>query len=351
MALYKRENSKYWWMKFTFDGQVIRQSCQVANRRDALTVESAFRTQLALGKIGIKPKEKAPTFREAAADFLKVAKLEHLQKPRSFVRIEYCCKSLVRFFGDIKVDRIERKDVEKFIQWRSNQTSKKTGKPITGDSVNGELIVLKTIFKRLVSANVITHSPARDIKQLSKNERNFHVLTDDEEKIYLLAAPQPLQDVAALMLQTGMRPSEIYTLNRQSVNIEKGFIQLAGGKTKSSNRKVWLSSRAKELLQFRLDKFKGNYLFPKGETDSAGPTYELNDTHSETLKRNGLKFRIYDCRHTFATRVLESGIDLVTLASMLGHSNLNEVMRYAHPSETRKKEAADQMQKRITKAV
>jgi hypothetical protein len=65
MALYKRENSKYWWMKFHFDGQLVQQSTKCSNKRDALTVESAFRTQLALGQIGIKPKAKAPTFKQA----------------------------------------------------------------------------------------------------------------------------------------------------------------------------------------------------------------------------------------------------------------------------------------------
>jgi integrase len=104
-------------------------------------------------------------------------------------------------------------------------------------------------------------------------------------------------------------------------------------------------------LSYRLEKFKGEYLFPKGEKDFRGATYQLNTQHRETLKRVGLKFRLYDCRHTFATRILESGVDLLTLASMLGHSSLDEVMRYAHPSETRKKDAANQMQKRIAKAV
>jgi site-specific recombinase XerD len=64
-----------------------------------------------------------------------------------------------------------------------------------------------------------------------------------------------------------------------------------------------------------------------------------------------LKFRLYDCRHTFATRVLENGIDLLTLASMLGHSNLSEVVRYAHPSETRKNDAIKLMQGKTAKAV
>lgn len=351
MALYKRDGSKFYWMKFTFNGLVVRQSCQVTNRRDALMIESAYRTQLALGTVGIKPKEKAPTFNQAITDFLKMSKIEHSQKPNSFVRIEYSCQSLKKFFGQTKVDRIEPKDIEKFIVWRSGQISKKTNKPITRDTINLELIALKTIFKRLVSANVLTKSPARDIKQLAPNERNFHVLTNDEEKIYLFAAPQPLQDVATLMLETGMRPSEIYNLKRQNVNVEKGFIQIENSKTKSSNRKVWLSEQTSKILHSRIDKFKGEYLFPKGEKDGTGATYQLNTQHRETLKRTKLKFRLYDCRHTFATRVIENGIDLLTLASMLGHSSLDEVMRYAHPSETRKKDAANQMQKRVAKAV
>ncbi|MCU1438994.1 MAG: hypothetical protein JWP66_2081, partial [Naasia sp.] len=101
----------------------------------------------------------------------------------------------------------------------------------------------------------------------------------------------------------------------------------------------------------RLGKFTGVYLFPKGDKDGELPTYQLNDQHRTTIKRVNLKFRLYDCRHTFATRAIESGIDLLTLAHLLGHSSLDEVMRYAHVNETRKNEAIQQMQKRAAKAV
>ncbi len=351
MALYKRPNSKFWWMKFTFGGELVQQSTKVANKRDAATIESAYRTQLALGKIGIKAKVKAPTFKQAVTDFLKMSKLEHAQKPNSYARIDHSCQTLKKFFGETKVDRIEPKDIEKFIQWRSRQTSRKTKELITRDSINNELIVLKTIFKRLVSSDILSKSPARDIKQLAANERSFHVLTPDEEKVYLLACSQPLQDIAALMLETGMRPVEIYKLKRQNVNIEKGFLQIENGKTKSSNRKVWLSDKASDILKIRIDNCRDEYLFTKNDKDSSEPLFQINKIHVKTVNRIGLKFRLYDCRHTFATRVLDSGIDLLTLASMLGHSSLNHVMRYAHPSETRKNEAIQQMQRKVAKAV
>jgi integrase len=351
MSLYKRANSKFWWMKFTFDGELVQQSTKVANKRDALTIEAAFRHELALGRIGIKPKGKTPTFKQAVADFLKMSELEHAQKPNSFVRIEYACNPLKQFFGETKVDRIEREDVEKFILWRSRQTSRKTKDLITRDSINNELIALKTIFRRLVSREVISKSPAADIKQLAANDRSFHVLTPDEEKIYLLACSQPLQDVASLMLETGMRPVEIYKLKRQAVNLEKGFLQIENGKTKSSNRKVWLSDKALNVLRVRIENCKGNYLFPRNDKDNDAPLFQINKIHVKTVNRIGLKFRLYDLRHTFATRVLDNGTDLLTLASMLGHSSLNHVMRYAHPSETRKNEAIQQMQKKAAKAV
>ncbi|WP_158945238.1 tyrosine-type recombinase/integrase [Granulicella sp. S190] len=58
----------------------------------------------------------------------------------------------------------------------------------------------------------------------------------------------------------------------------------------------------------------------------------INNAHDRAVKKSKVTpFRLYDCRHTFATRPVESGIDLVTLAAMLGHSKINMVLRYAHP--------------------
>ncbi|MBA2493944.1 MAG: hypothetical protein H0V31_04525, partial [Acidobacteria bacterium] len=120
MALYKRPDSKYWWMKFYFGGSLIQQSTKCSNKRDAATIESAYRTQLALGRIGIKPKVKAPELEKAVEDFLKWAKVKH-QDSVTYKRYYFACQTLKNFFGKTKVDCIETKDVEKFITWRSCQ--------------------------------------------------------------------------------------------------------------------------------------------------------------------------------------------------------------------------------------
>ncbi len=186
MTLFRRPNSKYWWMKFTFDGELVQQSTKVANKRDAGTVESAYRTQLALGKIGIEPKVKAPTFTKAVDDFLVWAKIEHSSQPNTYKRYFFSAELLKKYFGNTKVDRINKKNVEDFIVWRSGQTSRKTKDFITRETINNELLTLKMILKRLVGSKILRDNPARGVKQLKANERNFHVITRDEEKLYLL---------------------------------------------------------------------------------------------------------------------------------------------------------------------
>jgi integrase len=73
-------------------------------------------------------------------------------------------------------------------------------------------------------------------------------------------------------------------------------------------------------------------LFPH-DTDPSRPTPKVNNAHDRAVRDSKVApFRLYDLRHTWATRASESGIDLVTLAAMLGHSKINMVLRYAHPT-------------------
>lgn len=345
MAIYKRPGSKYYWYKFTFDGELIQQSSKCKNKADARTVRDAHRTQLALGKIGIKPKKEIPTFEKAVEDFLKFSEVEHANKQATVSRYSFSCVILKQFFKKKKVSAIDSDDVKSFIVWRSKQKSSKTKKFIARRTVNFDLLVLKMIFRRLVEDEVLIKSPAQGIKRLAENENTFHVLTGEEEKRYLLACPQPLKDVAALILETGMRCAEVYQLQRSEIYIEQNYLKVTKGKTRSAIRRVHLSEKAREILAYRLNKFDGRFLFPQNEIDGAEQTDSLHYLHLKTVRRLKFDFRLYDCRHTFATRAVESGVDLLTLASILGHGDLKTVTRYAHPSEEHKAEAVRKIEK------
>jgi hypothetical protein len=67
---------------------------------------------------------------------------------------------------------------------------------------------------------------------------------------------------------------------------------------------------------------------------------KVNNQHDTALKKSKVKkFRLYDLRHTWATRGVEAGVDLVTLAALLGHSKLTMVQRYCHPQQQHQFEA------------
>ena len=91
------------------------------------------------------------------------------------------------------------------------------------------------------------------------------------------------------------------------------------------------------------------FLFPC-ETDATRPIPKVNNAHDRAVRDSKVaRFRLYDLRHTWATRAAESGIDLVTLASMLGHSKIQMVLRYAHPTQQHQDRAMERLENFVAK--
>ncbi len=122
MAIYKR--GKTWWMSFNFNGKHVQKSTKTTNKRDAETIERAYRTQLAKGEVSIETKPDAPTFKSAMTDFLAWTTIEHQNKPNTVRSYNSTSKALIGFFAETAIDEIESGDVEKFKQWRSKQKCK-----------------------------------------------------------------------------------------------------------------------------------------------------------------------------------------------------------------------------------
>src|SRR4029453_12020683 len=101
-----------------------------------------------------------------------------------------------------------------FITWRARQKKAPQGrksskrsrgtKQLRPATINRELACLKHLFKH--NEDLIPKNPVKGVKFLDEENEQMRVLNPDEERLYLLAASQPLQDIATLMLETGMRP-------------------------------------------------------------------------------------------------------------------------------------------------
>jgi integrase len=339
MSVYKQKGSKNYWFHFIWNGQHLQRSTKQRNKRVAETIEDAFRTKLAKGEVDILDAQAIPGFSHAMKEFLLWSEQEHKAHPRTFERYAVSSRPLLRFFGDRKLNHITPDLVEEYKLQRSKQykiprkkksRNKKLLRPAT---VNRELACLKAMFNYHIKANDRLRNPVCEVKYLDEDNEQLRILTYAEQAVYLAACSELLKDVATILVETGMRPEEVYRMQIGNVSVAGAWYFNPYGKTKAAKRKVPLNKVALEVVIRRMSEAKGLYLFPSPK-DPNKPVLKLNNAHYGALKRSKLPhFRLYDLRHTWATRAAEAGIDLVTLAAMLGHSKINMVTRYAHPTE------------------
>ncbi len=359
MKIYKRNPKGSFWYRFEYKGKQIRRSSGVKNAQDALDIAAAYRTKLARGEVGLEVEEpqKVPGFAQAVKDFLEWSEQEHSAHPNTHRRYVTSSKALLRYFGNMPLDRIDKDAVEKYKTQRARQKKAQQGKrsakaakgakTLRPATVNRELACLKHLFSH--NEDLIPQNPVKRVKFLAEDNDQIRVVTHEEENLYLLACSQPLRDIAILMLETGMRPEEVCRIRRENVHLDQGYVFIPFGKTKAARRRLWLTeaqSRSIEILASRLGRIKGDYLFPGRVEDK--PIVKVNAAHVSAVNRSGVaRFKLYALRHTFATRAAEGGVDIVTLAAILGHSKLAMVLRYVHPSAQHQADAMQKMRQRV----
>ena len=331
MSLYKR-GSTYWY-KFMWNGEMIRESTRQKNDRVARNMESAHRSRLANGLVGIREKKTAPTLAEFITQRLEpwaeasTSAKTWLDYYRPGLRTIQAYKPL----ANLRLNEITSENAADFGAWRQS-----AGRQVS--SVNSSLQVLRRTLRLAAEWGAIEVAPS--IKMLPGEKHREHVVTFEEESRYLAAAPGPLASVTAVLVDTGMRPDECYRLRWESItwtNGRNGTILVTHGKTNAARRVLPLSRRVRHILESR---WEAEGKPPEGWVWSAltrSGHFEkstLKKQHKKALKLSHVRpFVLYSLRHTFLTRLGESGCDAWTLARIAGHSSVAMSARYVHPSE------------------
>jgi len=167
----------------------------------------------------------------------------------------------------------------------------------------------------------------------------------EEELAYFSKASQPLKDIAPIIVDTGLRPEEVFRIRIENLNFGDRTIFNPFGKTEAARRKVTMTEEVVELMKRRVTKVEGPFVFPSMGIPGQ-PIGSVRKAHDAAVERAGIKdhFRLYDFRHTFATRSVAAGVDLPTLSAILGHTSIQMTMRYVHPAEEQKRFAAGKLE-------
>ncbi len=337
MSVFRRGN--VYWYDFRFHSKRCQESTGLRNKTAALRAEAIRKAELAEGRAGIRARKATPFFENFVNDeFLPWAKSEHRAHPSTYVRYSVSAKALVPFFGKFRLEAISAGLVEKFKVSRSAD--------ISPAGTNRDLAALRMILNFAKRQQHIDRNPVCDVKFLAEGPGNMRIVSHEEEQKYLKAASSLVQDVALVIVETGMRPGEVFQLRAEDLNLSQQYLKVTKGKTRFARRNILLSESAIEVLKRRSAKAKGPYLFPH-RSDPNRPLDNIDRGHHKAVSDAGIEpgFRLYDFRHTFGSRSAMAGVDLATLKELMGHSSITTTMRYVHPTPEHKRRAMEKLER------
>jgi integrase len=366
VAVYKR--GRVWWYRFVWNGESIRESTKQTNKRVAEQIESAHKTSLAKGEVGIRDKKPVPVLAHfMEEDFLPFVRTTKAFKPNTVRFYKNSVANLKAYskLSGLRLDEITAEHITGFVAHR--QTAK-----VQISTLNADLVTLRRLFHLAIEWGRVSTVLPR-VRMLPGENRRERVLSTKEEQHYLAAATDAghqlsnayrdalqgiravkrgqtprkpdaylLRDAATILIDTGLRPDECFRL-KWADNIRDGAIEIHSGKGRGSRRRIPASQRVLSVLEMRRTGQVSEWIFPAPTKSGHVEASTLKKQHAAALKASGVvPFVLYTFRHTCITRWAKY-MDPFTLHVLAGHTDMNTTKRYVHPSDEDIREAMNRV--------
>lgn len=257
--------------------------------------------------------------------------------------------------NEFAVEKIDENIIRNFRLYLSHQYRNPFKGELKRQTQNYFLVALRSFFRYLIKQKLQVIPP--EVIELGKQrDRNIKFLQPEElEKLFMTVEIKDISGfrdraILEILFSTGLRVSELVSLNREQMNLDAGEFGVIGKGGKA--RVVFLSKRAKEwltkYLQKRNDPYRPLFIRYSGPRPKEGLTNDklrLSVRSIERMidkyrKKAGILFRIgpHVLRHSYATDLLFHGADLRSVQEMLGHKNISTTQIYTHVTNVRLKE-------------
>jgi integrase len=290
---------------------------------------------------------------DAVRIFLDHVKVHSPDKPNTHRRYQKVLEHIERILGHRKyVEAIARADIDDYKAARSKETSQQhKGRIITPSTINYEIRVLRTFFYFLAQERGLPiENPCARFKALkdpqSKAHRRPPTYSQKELDRLFEKCTAYEKTIFATLLLTGIREEELYFLTwadadlRSTSNATIRVTAKEGFSPKDYEERMIpipedLARMLKELPQ------TAEWVFPtRNGKRTTHLLRRLKDIAEEAKVQNAT---LHKFRHTYATRLLESGCDIVTVQKLMGHSDIETTMQYLNPDETLKRQAVNRL--------
>lgn len=335
-GLYRRGSSIIW--EAVIGGQRYRRSLGDIPWKLALDRSRQMRVEILSGNYGFGRKTKDLSFNEAREHF--ESSIEKEKRPRTVKTYKECLRRLAETFAGKPMSQISTMAVQQHKHARKSKVR-----------ANREMGVLKRLFNFCVENHLYEgKNPVdRSVKFFPEPREKERVLSHEEETRLLANCREPLKTMILVGTYCGLRlASEGLTLKWSNIDLSKRTLTVIGAYSKNGKlRVVPLNSLVHDALQRLPRRSEWVFTKPNGKpyTAVSGFKRARKAAGLTDLIPNSTRFavKIHTLRHTFATRLIENGVDLRTVQELGGWSSIRMLERYGHVSPSRKAAAVESL--------
>jgi len=330
-TIYLRKTKKGkdpWYMDYQ-DGQEKRRREVIKgaqNRGEALIALQVKVNEIFTGKFSPSRRAGSVTFNALADCYMK----DYAEKEKkSWKTDEFRLRKIKECLGDAKLVKITDSMIRDYRQQRLDDGIS----PLTA---NREMALLKKMFNYAIEKGMVSENPARKVKKFSETDTaRDRTLSPDEEPRLLAELAPHIRPIVLVALHAGLRLGETLGLKWNDVNFEKRNIRVEHTKNKKARFIPLNSFLYAEFARLRTAKLDGKIVFPFKRRS-------LRTGFENALKSAKIEgFTFHDLRRTFGTRLLEKGVNIVTIQKLYGHSSILVTQRYLHPRDVLSEEAVE----------
>ncbi len=321
-----------WYLDYYVNGRRKREKVGPSKK----LAEIAFKkrkVEIAEGKFLDIKKEYRVKFDDLASMYLE---LHAKPNKKSWHSDDDTIKQLKKYFGGRYLSEITPLFVDKFKMDRAKKVSPAT--------VNRNLACLKCMFNKAIMWGKASVNPVTQVRLFKEDNKRIRYL-EKEEIVKLLANCRGhLKAIVIVAINTGMRKSEILGLKWHDCDFRRSIIYLYNTKN-GEKREVPMNNQVRSTLIKVRKHPESPYIFCNRK---GIPIKDIKKSFFTALDKAGIiQFHFHDLRHTFASHLVMSGVDLNTVRELMGHKSLEMTLRYSHLSPDHKKRAVDVLGQRM----
>ena len=301
-----------WYCDYIEKGLMVKRATSATNKREAIVEE---------GKIRESMRNAPPPCGMLLSEAINRCYRERWAVKKAGMTMLNRTLAIVGILGDLPLHKIDEIQVN-----RLSNTLRDQG--LSPATLNRYRAYLRTVLNMARKEwRVIDKVPT--IKNTPEVLKRFKVYSAEEEEKLLLASNLSfMHDLVVLLVDTGMRLGEALAITNKDIDLDRNIIVLNSEITKSEKtRSVPMTKRVREMLSTMA-----------GISDRV-PVFSVN---KDGVERAWLRVKreagyedvegmvLHALRHTYASRLVQAGVELYTVKELLGHSTFKMTERYAH---------------------